>query len=121
METKRSRRIRHSRQDWQGFVSEFLTSGQDCKSFCRDKGLNPSRLIRWQGVFRNEISPAISQMQPVGFLDLGTLPAPEPQPRTGILELKLDLGGGVVPAHFRILVASLSEFSFYFQRASPCK
>ncbi|QKE41596.1 MAG: hypothetical protein HO274_09920 [Ferrovum myxofaciens] len=37
-----------------------------------------------------------SQMQPVGFLDLGTLPAPEPQPRTGILELKLDLGGGVV-------------------------
>ncbi|WP_434782156.1 IS66 family insertion sequence element accessory protein TnpA [Ferrovum myxofaciens] len=47
METKRSRRIRHSRQDWQGFVSEFLTSGQDCKSFCRDKGLNPSRLIRW--------------------------------------------------------------------------
>ncbi|WP_434782786.1 MAG: hypothetical protein WJ289_02515 [Ferrovum myxofaciens] len=52
METKRSRRIRHSRQDWQGFVSEFLTSGQDCKSFCRDKGLNPSRLIRWQGVFR---------------------------------------------------------------------
>ncbi|WP_434782879.1 IS66 family insertion sequence element accessory protein TnpA [Ferrovum myxofaciens] len=67
METKRSRRIRHSRQDWQGFVSEFLTSGQDCKSFCRDKGLNPSRLIRWQGVFRNEISPAISQMQPVGF------------------------------------------------------
>ncbi|MBU6995881.1 PAS domain S-box protein [Ferrovum myxofaciens] len=25
------------------------------------------------------------------------------------------------PAHFRILVASLSEFSFYFQRASPCK
>ncbi|WP_434782908.1 IS66 family insertion sequence element accessory protein TnpA [Ferrovum myxofaciens] len=96
METKRSRRIRHSRQDWQGFVSEFLTGGQDCKSFCRDKGLNPSRLIRWQGVFRNEISPAISQMQPVGFLDLGTLPAPEPQPRTGILELKLDLGGGVV-------------------------
>ncbi|XXG31291.1 MAG: hypothetical protein WJ306_01445 [Ferrovum myxofaciens] len=51
METKRSRRIRHSRQDWQGFVSEFLTSGQDCKSFCRDKGLNPSRLIRWQGYF----------------------------------------------------------------------
>ncbi|MBU6993502.1 hypothetical protein [Ferrovum myxofaciens] len=49
METKRSRRIRHSRQDWQGFVSEFLTSGQDCKSFCRDKGLNPSRLRRLSG------------------------------------------------------------------------
>ncbi|WP_434782785.1 MAG: hypothetical protein WJ289_02505 [Ferrovum myxofaciens] len=53
-------------------------------------------VLSWIPHFRNEISPAISQMQPVGFLDLGTLPAPEPQPRTGILELKLDLGGGVV-------------------------
>ncbi|MBU6994053.1 IS66 family insertion sequence element accessory protein TnpA [Ferrovum myxofaciens] len=74
METKRGgRRFRHSRQDWQGFVSEFLSSGQNCKNFCRDKGLNPSRLMRWQGVFRNLTSHAISQMQPVGFMDLGTL------------------------------------------------
>jgi hypothetical protein len=95
METKRGgRRFRHSRQDWQGFVSEFLSSGQNCKNFCRDKGLNPSRLMRWQGVFRNLTSHAISQMQPVGFMDLGTLHVSEPQRQTGTLELKRDLGMG---------------------------
>ncbi len=89
-------RLRYSRQEWQGFVSEFLASGQDCKSFCRDKGLNPSRLMRWQGMFRNEASVSSDEVQPVGFMDLGALKFPTPQLQAGTLEIKLDLGGGVV-------------------------
>ena len=38
-----SGRLRSSKQEWRGFVSEFLASGRDCKSFCRDKGKRPTR------------------------------------------------------------------------------
>ena len=97
METRQGGgRQRYSRQEWQGFVSEFLVGDQDCKSYCRDRRLNPSRFMRWQGVFRKEASLSVGEVQPVGFVDLGTLPVPTSQPRTGTLELKLDLGGGVI-------------------------
>jgi hypothetical protein len=91
-----SGRLRYSKQEWQRFVSEFRSGGQDCKSFCRDKGLNISRFMRWQSVFRHEAAVSADEMQPLGFMDLGTLNIPTPQRKSGILELKLDLGGGVV-------------------------
>jgi hypothetical protein len=93
MDTKRGGgRIRYSKQEWHTLVSEFMTSGQDHLVFCWDKGLNPACLMRWQGVFRKETSSFSSK--PVAFVDLGSLNPPSPQARA--LELKLDLGGGVV-------------------------
>ena len=95
METKLGgRRVRYSKQEWQGFVSEFLASDQDCRSFCQDKGLNPSRFMRWQGVFRNEVSA--HEGQPAGFMELGAPKFPAFPLQAGALEIKLDLGGGVV-------------------------
>ncbi len=73
-------------------MSEFMVSGQDRLVFCQDKGLNPACLRRWQEVFRKEASS--SGGQPVAFVDLGSLNSPSL--RTRALELKLDLGGGVV-------------------------
>ncbi len=80
-----SGRLRYSKQEWQGFVSEFLASGQDCKSFCRDKGLNPSRFMRWQSVFRHEVSVPADERQAAGFMELGALKFPTSQLQTGAL------------------------------------
>ena len=88
------RRARYSKQEWQGFVSEFLASGQDCRSFCRGKGLNPSRFMRWQSVFRQEASA--QEGQPAGFLELEAVKFPTASFQVGAIEIKLDLGGGVV-------------------------
>jgi putative transposase len=96
METKTKRRQRLGTAGWHTALKEFDESGLDVREFCEREGLGQASFYRW----RRRLSQAPSQdmskppheaPRPAGFLDLGTLSAKGTR-----LELRVDLGAGVV-------------------------
>ena len=88
---------RRSRQEWQTVFARFAESGLGVEPFCVQEGLSESTFRRWRGVLGDEASPAIhpaaqQKPEPMGFVDAGTLKLGG----TGRLELRLDLGDGVI-------------------------
>ena len=85
------RRIRRSREEWEGLVTLFETSGQTRKRFCAELGIGESTLRRWCSRLRERTPAAVSQA-PV-FVEL---PAQEKGPRAAVqsweVELQLDTG-----------------------------
>ena len=85
------RRIRRSREEWEGLITRFEDSGQTRERFCAEMGIGQSTLRRWCSRLRGRTPAAVSQA-PV-FVEL-----PAKQKRPGIadrpweVELQLDVG-----------------------------
>jgi hypothetical protein len=82
---------------WPEVLKRFATAGESVNAFCRREGLCANSFRRWRerlaGPTTLEAKPSAGAAQP-DFVDLGSLgPAPVKAAR---LELKLDLGGGVM-------------------------
>lgn len=88
--TKRQRR---SREAWREVLTRFAASGLEVEAFCSHEGVIVSSFRRRRSLLADEVSlgadipPANEQ---TGFLDAGLLGG------QGRLELRLDLGGGVI-------------------------
>ncbi|HRP26743.1 IS66 family insertion sequence element accessory protein TnpB [Thauera sp.] len=84
---------RRSRQEWQAVIGRFAQSGLGIKPFCAREGISESSLHRWRSLLGEPStrSAAAQAMEPPGFVDAGTL-----RLGGGRIEIKLDLGDGVV-------------------------
>lgn len=98
---ERIKRRRLDGRTWRGVLERFDSSGLTVQAFCRGESISTSTFYRWRA---RPGSAAVSGRAPlpavrrgdaaVGFVDLGPL-----TPRgasTSRLDLKLDLGGGLV-------------------------
>jgi putative transposase len=86
-EAKPQTKKRRSEADWRAIIARFDGSGTSMAEFCRRESIGLESFRRW----RNHLDS--SQQRASGFLELGTLPTPVEASR---LELKLDLGCGIV-------------------------
>jgi transposase-like protein len=103
MEAKRTRR-HLSEEAWREVFERFAGSGESVTGFCKREGLHTSSFQRW----RQRLSaPTATQMRtpaqqpreatrkaPVAsFIEMGPMAVADP---AGRLEVRLDLGGGLV-------------------------
>jgi hypothetical protein len=101
------RRRRLDTSGWREVMWRFGEAGATVTEFCAREGLNKSSFYRWRerlgsvGEARDAVpqrsgrSDLAVQPAAAGFIDLGDLGGPPRDARAG-LELRLDLGGGVV-------------------------
>ena len=105
---KAIKRRRLSKQAWSDVMRRFEGARTTVRQFCMQEGLSTQSFFRWRGLLEGgrELRTATAQTsapmrQPRGeagnFIELGELPgAPAPTHTSAGLELRLDLGGGVV-------------------------
>lgn len=89
-----SKRIRRGRTGWLKLFSRQISSGLPVREFCQREGINASLFRRWQARLAasragGKVSAAVEATEP--FIDLGDLRTGGPR-----LEVRLDLGGGLV-------------------------
>jgi putative transposase len=101
------RRRRLGTRSWREVMLRFGEAGATVSEFCAREGLSTSSFYRWRerlgsggdaGVAapsRSRASAPSVQPSAAGFIDLGHLGGP-PRESCAALELRLDLGGGVV-------------------------
>ena len=93
---------------WRDRMARHAGSGQSVEVFCKNEGVSAWSFYRWRkllGVGRKP-SKGLARKLPVPFVDLGSMPAPHvhnelsgkrmPVERAGGIEIRIDLGGGVV-------------------------
>jgi len=85
---------------WRELLAKFGGSGLSVRTFCSQEGINPSSFSWWRSRL-NGSSRTLPPARPIAatpagaFVDLGTLRAPSVASGER-LELRLDLGGGVI-------------------------
>lgn len=89
---------RRSREEWQALLNRFDARQDSVSAFCERESISQASYYRWRGLLPGALhrhEPAVPS-GPSDFLDLGHLPTSQSgQPGTR-LDLKLDLGGGLV-------------------------
>ena len=88
MEPRKRRRL--SAESWQAPLARQAASGLTVAAFCEREGLRPASFYRWRAKLSDSV-PSTHGTAETGFIDLGTLGADASR-----LELRLDLGGGVL-------------------------
>ena len=89
---------RRSAETWRAMVARFAQSGLTEEAFCEGEGVSPKLFHRWR-MKRGKVmlravvdKPArVAPSQTAGFVDLGSL-----KDGGSKLEMRLDLGGGVL-------------------------
>jgi hypothetical protein len=102
------RRRRLDTRSWREVMLRFGGAGTTVSAFCAREGLSTSSFYRWRerlnavgddalgtAPCRGRRSELVVPPGAAGFIDLGPLAAPTRDAAAG-LELRLDLGGGVV-------------------------
>ena len=91
---------------WHERVRRQAQSGQSIAEFCRREGITAASFYMWRGRHRSRAvaavgKPAASQL-PASFIDVGTMVKRQgaadaiPGTAVGRIELRIDLGGGMV-------------------------
>ena len=89
---------RRSADEWRALMARFDGSGLGIEAFCRREAISAASFYRWRGLLDNggDGREAVSGEVAPAFVDLGTLdPAPSSK-RKPRIELKLELGDGLV-------------------------
>jgi transposase-like protein len=107
--SKRGPTKRRARQQavWHERVRRQAQSGQSIAEFCRREGITAASFYMWRGRHRRRAEAALGQAAaavrlPASFIDVGTMVerpgAADAIPGTpvGRIELRIDLGGGMV-------------------------
>lgn len=90
---------RRSRAQWRAVFERFDASGLGVVAFCAREGLSVSSFRRWRSLLADSAlgAPGAPGAEPAGeahgFVDAGVL---GPSGAVGRLELRLELGGGMV-------------------------
>lgn len=92
---ERTRGVRRSRQQWRALIERFGASGLSVQAFCRRESISDVSFYRWRKALgaQGVGGAVVVQGTSPGFVSLGTVNA---RPLRERLELKLDLGEGVV-------------------------
>jgi len=86
------KRTRRSAAQWRALLARFEQSTLSAAVFCRREGICTASLYRWRRLLSGTETQAVRERDghEVAFVDLGALSGGHR------LELKLDLGGGVL-------------------------
>lgn len=74
---------------WRQVMESFCASGETVQHFCREHGLSPASFYQW----RKKLMATEGDTAHPGFIDLGELST---RTSAGRLEIRLDLGGGLM-------------------------
>jgi hypothetical protein len=90
------RRRRRGATAWRALLERFEASGLTAVQFCEREGISSKSLYRWRSRLSGagELAAArqaVGAPNTTGFVDLGRLGS-----RSSRVELRLDLGGGVI-------------------------
>ena len=85
---------------WREVLAKFAGSGVSVRAFCAREGISHWTFNRWRkrlndSAFRRPVVKRGAVVPSKGFVDLGTLSAPGAA-NSERVELRLDLGGGLV-------------------------
>ena len=85
---------RRSRQEWQAVLDRFAASDLGVEAFCEREGVSQSSFGRWRSLLADECSAVgkAASVEGAGFVDAGLIGLGG----SGRIEIKLDLGGGMV-------------------------
>jgi hypothetical protein len=86
------RQRRRSREQWQALLARFESAGLRVAAFCANESISEASFYRWKGLLASSRSGQ-DIVPGAGFVDLGPMASVAREAR---LELRLDLGGGVV-------------------------
>jgi transposase-like protein len=92
-------RVRRSREQWRTMLSGYASSGLSVEAYCRREGISSASFYRWRTVLGNggaHRRPLMARSAPPAFVDAGPLGLPRAQPLSRRVELRLDLGDGLV-------------------------
>ena len=88
-----SKRQRRSREQWQVLLARFGTAGMSVASFCARESISEASFYRWRGLLPSPGAGHPVAQSAGAFVDLGPVASGQREAR---LEVRLDLGGGVV-------------------------
>lgn len=85
---------RRSRDEWRAVFDRFAASGLGVGAFCAREGISDSSFGRWRSVLGDagRVTGTAAAVERAGFVDAGRVGVGG----DGRIEVKLDLGGGVV-------------------------
>ena len=83
--------------EWQRRLARFAGSGQQLKQFCLAERVSTATFYRWHKL----LGKAASAVPDARFIDVGPMPAapratPKVEPASAALEVRLELGHGLV-------------------------
>ena len=101
-----SKRRRLSKQAWAAVMRRFEGTGTPVSEFCAREGLNTASFYRWRTRLGStgDVQPCAGAVKPqslpehpgaAAFIELGSMAGPA-RDASASLELRLDLGGGLV-------------------------
>jgi putative transposase len=89
---------RRSADSWRVLLGRFVGSGLTVEGYCRRESISAASFYRWRALLSGATDSAVvARSGPIAvpsrpdFVDLGTLTPPGSR-----LELRLDLGGGLI-------------------------
>ena len=96
---KKGKGSRRSRHEWHALLAKFDGSGLGVDAFCRREAISAASLYRWRNLLNEDSNGGeamVSNREPA-FVDLGSLDSlGSTNPRRSRIELKLDLGDGLI-------------------------
>ena len=92
IKSKASKRQRRSPEQWQALLARFESAGLSVAAFCAGESISEASFYRWRGLLASS-GAGHEIAQAAGFVALGPMASGAREAR---LELRLDLGGGVV-------------------------
>lgn len=84
---------RRSREQWQALLGRFASAGLSVSAFCALESVSEANFYRWKGLLPPSGAGHAVAQAAGGFVDLGPMAS---GPREARLEVRLDLGSGVV-------------------------
>ncbi|WP_164931833.1 hypothetical protein [Dyella sp. M7H15-1] len=91
--TKTEATLQHEAM-WRDRLQHYEASGKKAADFCRAEGISAWSFYPWHQRLKQRDKPLVKEERSVPFLDLCTLASSAP--RAPGLEIRFDLGGGLV-------------------------
>ena len=94
-----SKGIRRGREGWRTLLAGFKDSGLSAEAFCRREEISSASFYRWRSILGNgggQGRAVVVRNSAPAFVDAGLVELPRSQPLSRRLDLRLDLGEGLV-------------------------
>lgn len=99
MNVRAHRQVRRGREGWRALLAGFEGSGLSAEVFCRREGISSASFYRWRSILGNgggQGRAVVVRNSAPAFVDAGLVQLPRSQPLSRQLDLRLDLGEGLV-------------------------